>query len=127
MNRVEQLIPDVMKVLKDTFKNGEIPSTYNGYISAFGAGVMMNGLKPTVAMYENKKADTKEDRAKLTNVILEVLKKRHSLSGDYKNLLDYILNYDGKESVLKKEILDIATAVKLCIRTFKLVKKDKKD
>jgi CRISPR-associated protein Cmr5 len=116
MNRVEELIPQVMKVLKKEFKDGEVDKEYNGYISSFGASVLMSGLKASVAMFESEKSQTKADRKKLMNIILKVLDEN---AKDEDKLLDYILRNQDKEDFLKSKILNIATALKLCIRTFK--------
>jgi CRISPR-associated protein Cmr5 len=113
MNRIESLIPQVLTVLKDEFKDNKIPKEYNGYISSFGASVMMSGLKSTIAMFENQNAHTQEDRVKLMRIIFRVLTNNQT-----GKLLDYVI--ENESNILKKEILDIATAIKLSIRTFKL-------
>jgi len=120
MNRVEKYIPVVMEILEKEFSSGVIPKEYNGYIATFGAGVMMNGLKPTIAMFENKNANTNTDRSFLMYLILKVLDK-NSKRDD--SLLKYVLN-SKNEKVLKSQILDIAIAIKLCIRTFNLKDKE---
>jgi CRISPR-associated protein Cmr5 len=117
---VEKYIPDVMKVLKDEFPEGEIPSAYNGYISSFGASVMQSGLLPTLALFENTNASTKENKEYLTYLIVRVLTGK----SDDISLLHHVLK--NNETLLKPKIIDIAVAIKLCIRTFKL-KKGKKD
>jgi CRISPR-associated protein Cmr5 len=123
MNRIEKYIPKVMRVLEDEFKDRKIDREYNGYISSFGAGVMMSGLKPTVAMFENVQANTQKDRKKLMTMILRVLDE----DAQETKLLDYILNRRDEERIIKSKILDIATAMKLCIRTFELKKEGKNE
>lgn len=112
---IEKYIPKAMKVLSDTFKDGTFPSSYNGYISSFGASVMQSGLKPTLALFENKDANTKEKKQLLTNIILKILDNNASED----TLLQYVLNSNEDENYLKQKILDISIAVKLCLRTFK--------
>ncbi len=114
--RIEKYIPDAMKVLDTTFSNGVIPSAYNGYISSFGASIMQSGLKPTLALFENQNASTKEDKSYLTKIILQVL----DANTNENSLLRYVLN--GNEELLKTKIMDITIAIKLSIRTFKLDK-----
>lgn len=114
---IENYIPKVLTVLEKEFSSGEIPSSYNGYISSFGASVMQSGLKPTLALFENKNASTKEDKSFLTKIILQVLDENEQED----SLLHYILKHSKKEEVLKQQIIDIAVAIKLSIRTFKLV------
>jgi CRISPR-associated protein Cmr5 len=113
---VEKYIPEVMKVLKDEFPEGSIPSAYNGYISSFGASVMQSGLLPTLALFENTNACTKENKEYLTYLIVRVL----TGSRDDISLLHHVLK--NNEALLKPKIIDIAVAIKLCIRTFKLDK-----
>jgi CRISPR-associated protein Cmr5 len=115
---IEKLIPDAMRVLEDEFSDGVIPSAYNGYISSFGASVIQSGLLPTLALFEKKDAPTKEDKQKLTALILKVLDENAQES----SLLHYVLNKN--EDMLKPRILDISIAIKLSIRTFKLDKGD---
>ncbi|MEN4045380.1 type III-B CRISPR module-associated protein Cmr5 [Sulfurimonas sp. NWX367] len=115
---IEKHIPKAIKVLERTFENGVIPSAYNGYISSFGASVIQSGLKPTLALFENTDANTKEDKSYLTKIILQILDQDTQES----SLLKYILPKQKNEAYLKQQILDIAVAVKLSIRTFKLKK-----
>lgn len=112
---IENYIPKAIKVLDETFGES-IPSAYNGYISSFGASIMQSGLKPTLALFENKDAATKEDKEYLTKIILKIL------SGQDGSLLRYVLGSKDDETYLKQKILDISIAIKLSIRTFKLKK-----
>jgi len=113
---VESYIPKVMSVLKDEFSDGKIPSAFNGYISSFGASVMQSGLLPTLALFENTNASTKENKEYLTYLIIRVLTEKN----DDISLLNYVLK--NNETLLKPKIMDIAIAIKLSIRTFKLDK-----
>lgn len=116
--RIEKYIPTAIEVLTKEFSNATIPSAYNGYISSFGASVMQSGLKPTLALFENTNASTKEDKSFLTKLILEVLDANTKES----SLLKYVLSKPKEEELLKAKIIDIAIALKLSIRTFKLEK-----
>ena len=113
---VESYIPKVMSVLKEEFSDGKIPSAFNGYISSFGASVMQSGLLPTLALFENTNASTKENKEYLTYLIIRVLTEKN----DDISLLNYVLK--NNETLLKPKIMDIAIAIKLSIRTFKLDK-----
>jgi len=113
---IEAYIPKVLEVLDRTFTEGVVPSAYNGYISSFGASIMQSGLLPTLALFENTNASTKENKEYLSYIIVQVLRG----NDDDVSLLRYVL--DGNEQLLKKEILDISIAIKLSIRTFKLDK-----
>ena len=117
---IEKYIPKAIEVLNNTFKNGTIPSSYNGYISSFGASVIQSGLLPTIALFENQNANTQEKKELLTNLILQILDNTKT---ENDTLLEYVLQ-NGKDS-LKQQILDISIAIKLSIRTFKLDKGQK--
>jgi CRISPR-associated protein Cmr5 len=116
---IENYIPEVIKVLNKEFPDGQIPSAYNGYISSFGASIMQSGLKPTLALFENENNQdkTKEDKSFLPKIILLVLDNAHADT----SLLRYILGKSKEEEILTQKIIDIAVAMKLSIRTFKLV------
>ena len=121
--RVEKYIPEALNVLQQTFKNGKIPKEYNGYMSAFGAGLIQSGLKATVAIYENKNSETKEDKDKLTKILLQIIDPNSKED----SLLRYIIQQNKQnknEKLLKDKIKDAAIAVKLAIRTFELESKE---
>ena len=116
--RVERYIPKAIEVLEKTFKDGKIPSAYNGYISSFGASVIGSGLLPTLALFENTNASTKENKEYLSYLIVQILTDRD----DDISLLKYVIDSREERHQLKKQILDISIAIKLSIRTFKLVR-----
>jgi CRISPR-associated protein Cmr5 len=115
---IEKYIPEAMRVLKEEFSDDKIPSAYNGYISSFGASIIQSGLLPTLALFEKKDAPTKEDKSKLTELILKILNE----NSNYNTLLEYVLDSKDDKLYLKQKILDISIALKLSIRTFKLDK-----
>ena len=117
---IEQKIPKAMNILDFTFKD-VIPSSYNGYISSFGASIIQSGLEPTLALFENENASTLEKKQLLPKLILNILDENSTET----SLLKYVLNRPNEKQYLKREILDIAIAIKLCIRTFKLEKPNK--
>lgn len=116
--QIEYFIPHAMKILIENFPDGKIPSAYNGYISSFGASIIQSGLLPTLAVFENEnnKEKKKADDSVLTKLILKIL-----VNGTKEtSLLTYVLGKPNEEQYLKQNIIDIAIALKLCIRTFKL-------
>lgn len=120
---IEQYIPKVLEVLDRTFTESEaIPSAYNGYISAFGASIVQSGLLPTLALFENTTASTKENKEYLSYIIVQVLRG----STEDVSLLRHVLTSNNK-TLAKQQILDIAVAIKLSIRTFKLDKGEKNE
>jgi len=118
--RVEQYIPTTVNILKEEFSNGKIPSVYNGYISAFGASILQSGLKATLALYENQnnRENTQADKSVVTKLILKALDS----NANGNSLLQYVLNSNQNETLLKEKIIDIAVALKLSLRTFNLTK-----
>jgi len=121
MNRsINKILPAALEVTKDLLANNDaISKEFNGYISSFGAAVIQSGLKPAVAFFETK-GSADEDRTLLMKAILRLITKDDKNDG---KLLDYIIRNE-KNRTLKKEILDAAAALKLAIRTFKLVEKE---
>ena len=115
---IEQYIPQAIEVLEQTFTDGVIPSAYNGYISSFGASIIQSGLLPTLALFENTNASTKENKEYLSYLIIQIL----TGSPDDRSLLRYAIESSEDEAQLKRKILDISIALKLSIRTFKLDK-----
>ena len=130
---IEKKIPEAIRVLDERFSDGTIPSAYNGYIASFGASIVQSGLKPTLALFENRHANTKNDRSCLTRIILEILDPEHRLEnvGNEEcpggSLLRYVLDRPDEEEILKERIVDIAIAVKLAMRTFRLEKRQKQE
>ena len=120
---IEKYIPKAIEILDKTFTDGVIPSAYNGYISSFGASVLQSGLLPTLALFESTNSSRKENKEKkeyLTYIIFQILTGRD----DDISLLRYVIN--NNQEILKPQIMDIAIAIKLSIRTFEL-KKGKED
>lgn len=115
--RIESYIPKAIELLTKEFPDGKIASAYNGYISSFGASIIQSGLKPTLAVFENanNKDKTKEDKSYLSTLILKLLPNAKGES-----LLKFVIANKNQEEALRTEIIDIAIALKLSIRTFKL-------
>jgi CRISPR-associated protein Cmr5 len=130
---VEAYIPKVLEELKLLekmkkedkdelrFPNG-IPSSYNGYISSFGASIIQSGLLPTLALFENTNSKTAQEKKLLTDIILNVLSEEYQP----RSLLRYVLEQKDVYKV-KQEIINISIAIKLTIRTFKLDKGEKNE
>lgn len=129
--KIDALIPLALEAAEKYLADdsGSIPSQYNGYIASFGASIIQAGLKPAVAFNEGK-SESDEDKRPLMEAILYILKKQNQEAAetneDHTRLLDYILVNQDKEKQLKRRIIDAATALKLSIRTFRLVKKGEK-
>ena len=123
MNRqLERLIPLALEAAQTHLAQGRdkksIPSEYSGYIAAFGAAVIQSGLLPAIAFFQREKADSAQDKKKLTRAILHILSPGKPETA---TLLDHALAAQDPRA-LKQEVLTAATALKLAIRTFKLDK-----
>ena len=119
MKKLDSLIPLAIDAANNNLaKNGRIPKEYNGYISSFGASAR-SGLKPAVAFFENKNADSVQDKTKLMKAVLEIICKYRQIHPEPGTLMEYVLS-SGTGGFLKKDVMDAATALKLAIRTFKL-------
>ena len=96
---------------------GEVPNEFNGYISSFGAQVIQSGLAPAVVFFEDKDANSNEDRGKIIKAIMQIMGlTRGSMYNHIKNM------NPSQMSETERAILEAAVALKLAIRTFKLKK-----
>jgi len=115
--RIENYIKPALQAIENSFESKKkIPSEYNGYISSFGASLIQSGLKPTLALFENESSDSKGEKKKLTDIILNILAPKSNEC----SLLAYVQTQD--EVLMKELIIDISIAVKLSLRTFELGK-----
>ena len=135
--RIEKLFPvafdAIEKIFIEKYKLNPIPSEYQGYISSFGASVMQMGLLPTLAVYADAGSGYAQDRSKLLEVFAYVLYNRSYVNSNEKilplgkneNLFKTVVNKmdENKRQLLKGQLLDVAVAIKLCLRTFKLEEK----
>ena len=128
MRKVEALIPAAITAVNIKMAdNGNVNSAYKGYISSLGAGIIQSGLLPTLAMYKgNESSDKKKaNTAFLLEAIYEVIKSKPSvpiINGD--GLFEYALRasqIENNRQAVIDEILNASIAIKLAIRTFKMV------
>ena len=128
MKKLDRLIPIALieagKLIDK--KDDKMPREYKGYISSFGASVIQSGLKAAVAFYENKTADSKQNKWKLTQAILNILKADGKVADSYDSLMKFVVSDECNSNLSKsrRDITDAATALKLAIRTFKMTEKD---
>ena len=113
-------------LLKNKKENGlihkYIPKEYKGYISSFGAAIIQSGLLPALYFNHGSEGST-EDREKLMDAVFYILKNGYNITASENNLLKYAKEQarDNELKKVKNQILDAATALKLVIRTYKLV------
>ncbi|MCK4258641.1 MAG: type III-B CRISPR module-associated protein Cmr5 [Halanaerobiales bacterium] len=125
IKRVEDYIPDALKILREQFgEKTTIQNKYSGYIASFGASLTQSGLISTLAFYSNKGSDEGESRLNCSDkvdriVIIQWLEKMlEDVKGE--TLLNYVLHNQDNEDYIKEDIKRAAIALKLAIRTFKL-------
>ncbi len=107
--RIEAYIPkalEAIETLSISNKDGEVAKQFNGYISSFGASIRQAGLLATSLFY-GEKGGAEEERQKVVQAIEEIIGKSIQQNIEDKNL--------------KSEVEDAAVALKLAIRTYKLV------
>ncbi|KGM98506.1 type III-B CRISPR module-associated protein Cmr5 [Clostridium botulinum] len=127
---VEKYIPLAIISIKEVMSNTtntaeeslELPKEFKGYISSFGAGIIQSGLLPTVAFFEKEDSNFKSYRFKITEMIFKMLAKEKYCKDN--KLLNYLLDKEDIEEV-KEDIINIAIALKLAMRTFKFSEKEK--
>lgn len=109
--RIEKYIPKALEAITkfEIAKNGEVPKQFNGYISSFGASVRQAGLLSTVLFYANEQANSEQDRKKVVDAIEYII--GHKI----------ITAQNTIEKTTRAKVEDAAVALKLSVRTFKLV------
>lgn len=98
--------------------NGTIPKSFRGYISTFGAAVIMGSL-PTAVAFFSEKGGAENDRPKLLQQMWFVITGKEN---NPKEILDYVCKNNTHE--LQEQFADASVAIKLAMNFFEL-KKDK--
>lgn len=123
--RIEKYIPDAIKLIKEVgIANckGEVLNEFNGYFSSFGAAIVQSGLKPALAFFSNE--TRAKERSKLLKAIYKLIVDKNAPKDvEAKKLLEYVIANPNDEEQLKAKIIDASIALKLAVRTYKLVKK----
>lgn len=127
---LQALIPTARQAIKDIGipKNGDqVPSIFNGYISSFGASIVQAGLLPTVIFFENESSGADDDRGKICKAIYLLLERENNPTLSVSNLKkphfhQHLLEKDRfQDPQLLKKVTNYAVALKIALRTFKLV------
>ena len=127
---LQALIPAARQAIKDIGipKNeGQVPKLFNGYISSFGASIVQAGLLPTVIFFENENSGADDDRGKICKAIYLMLERKNDPTFPVTNLgrkhfHQHLLEQERfKDPKLLKEVANYAVALKIALRTFKLV------
>ncbi|HEL9598803.1 TPA: hypothetical protein U0J99_001323 [Streptococcus suis] len=126
-NEVNKMLPQAVALLKAEFPKGRIPNEYRGYISTFGAAVLMGSLAAAVAFNSDGKASTKGSRPALMKMILDLLKETYGdTDPELKKstrLFDYVTDQFQNPEV-KDKVLNAAIAIKLGMNLFEIEKEE---
>jgi CRISPR-associated protein Cmr4 len=114
--RIEAYIPKAIDAVRNcniANERNEVPKQFNGYISSFAASVRQAGLLPTVLFFTSTTERSEEPREKVVEALNEIIGKP-------------LVTQNGKvtDGITRDQVDDACTALKLAIRTFKLVNKD---
>lgn len=109
-NRIENYIPKALEAIEkfDIANSGEVPKQFNGYIASFGASIRQAGLFATVLFYANEQSNAEKDRKKVIKAIEYIIE-------------DEIVKNNRVEQSMRAKVEDAAVALKLSVRTFKLI------
>ena len=108
--QIEKFIPKALEAINkfDIADNGAVPKQFNGYIASFGASVRQAGLLATVLFYNGSKG-SEEDRSKVIQAIEYIIGE------------PIIKQNNTVDKKIRAKVDDAAVALKLSVRTFKLV------
>ncbi len=109
--QIEAYIPKALKAIESlniANSNNEVAKQFNGYIASFGASMRQAGLLSTVLFYSNANSNAEKEREKVIYAIEKII--GHTIVCE---------NKVDKETRAKVE--NAAIALKLTIRTYKLV------
>lgn len=92
--------------------------------ASFGPDVRQMGIKPATAAYYDTGKPT--NRA-VVRTVFEIFKRVENYNGDSPDMSDYLMPIQGAELVRAREhIISASVALKLMLRTYVELKKDKK-
>jgi CRISPR-associated protein Cmr5 len=96
--------------------NDTIDDVYKGYVSSFGASVIMSGLAPALAFYEDD-----EKRKKILNAIAQISTGIENIKG--KQLFDDYKSGKTRQELraATEKIINASIALKIVMRTYRFV------
>ena len=108
--KIEAYIPKAIEAIEqlDIAKDGEVAKQFNGYIASFGASVRQAGLLATVLFYDNANSNAEKEREKVVKAIKMMIGHE-------------IVHHNQVKKSTRVKVEDAAIALKLAIRTYKLV------
>lgn len=131
MKNIEELLPSAIKAVKEhVLVDNLVPKEFNGYISSFGASLIMSGLLPTIVFF-SQEGKSKGDRKSVIKAIEKILNQKNPdvLITD-RNLLktvETMVKEEQEMQYLQDKIQEAGIALKLAIRIFPKSKKESKN
>ncbi|HCO29371.1 MAG TPA: hypothetical protein DIT54_08215 [Lachnospiraceae bacterium] len=121
--RIDSYIQEACEVLEKTkiVKNGEIQSTFRGQIASFGAMVATGSLLSAIALFSVQGGSSVERDKLILALAYLILDKEQEKTNQ--SLFLYVQNKinDGKERIVKEEVMDAAIALKLAMNFYKMI------
>lgn len=127
--RLDRLIPLAQGIITSVgiAQNNEVPKSFHGYISSFGADMVQTSPLAAAIFFEQN-ADNKEDqrteadRHLIPEAILALIRKEKGLNQSDGKLSQYIIAKSSNGITPNSVVYDIiaaAIALKIALRTFK--------
>ena len=133
-SRVDQLIPKAIEIIKNikiaTQEENQwvTPKEFHGYISSFGADMVMTSPLASAIFYEDS-SGSDEDRSKLPKAILHLMRSEKGadkISEEHLKLSSYLMEFGGRvPNNIVQDVLTASVAIKMGLKTFKKVKTSK--
>lgn len=120
--QVNEWIPSAKTAVEEfgIAKSGKVDNRFRGYISSFGAAVVLGSLKSAAAFL----ADDGGSEIKRSLLICAMYKIIKGETAESAKVFDYICNHDNRQT--KEDFINASIALKLSLNYFELVK-NKKD
>ncbi len=109
--QIDTYIPLAIKAIEAlniANNDGEVAKQFNGYIASFGASMRQAGLLATVLFYANANSKAEKEREKVVTAIEKIIGCS-------------IINNNRVEKSTRAKVENAAVALKLAVRTYKLV------
>ena len=129
--QIDAYIPKAYNALKDfgiaylhrdVYK---IKKTFRGYISSFGASIIMGSLCSAIA-FNSQQNHAENEREKLMMAIYYLISGSDSIEGITNlSLLQFVINNKENETKIKEDIYNAAIAIKLAMNMYELTEEQK--
>jgi hypothetical protein len=103
-----------------------VPKEYDNYAASFGTSLLQMGAKTACFFYEAANQNSEQNKHKITDALLAILKAAYPGQFDRFSKLSKALHNKNGEALysLSLKIMDAAIALKIALRTYKIIEKD---